>query len=210
MMQDTKLSLYNWLTFIIPNFNWWVRGRVRLLRWCGVEIGQDVEIGARVIFRGNGKIKIGDRVKIYDEVYCLCKNGVISIGDDCTLATQVYLECSGEISVGSRTGIWQRTLVTANGNSKVIIGCDVKVAHNCSLKTTAHQVNPVGVCIGEDAIFEDIVVKNGVWICAGCIVLPGITIEEQTLVAAGAVVTRNFPSHSLLAGVPAIVKKIYR
>ena len=48
-----------------------------------------------------------------------------------------------------------------------------------------------------------IVIHDSVWIGAGAIILPGISIGEKSIVAAGSVVTKSVPSHTLVAGVPA-------
>ena len=48
-----------------------------------------------------------------------------------------------------------------------------------------------------------VVVKRNVWIGAGVIVLPGVTIGENSVIAAGSVVTTNVPSNQLWAGAPA-------
>jgi maltose O-acetyltransferase len=54
-------------------------------------------------------------------------------------------------------------------------------------------------------------IKEGAIICAGAIVLPGVTIGECALVAAGAVVTRDVPAYTVVGGVPAKeLKKIPR
>ena len=50
-------------------------------------------------------------------------------------------------------------------------------------------------------------IKKGAWIGAGAIILPGITIGECSLVAAGAVVTKDVPPYTVVAGVPAKVIK---
>lgn len=50
-------------------------------------------------------------------------------------------------------------------------------------------------------------IKKGVWIGAGAIILPGITIGEYSVVAAGAVVTKDVPPYTLVAGVPAKAMK---
>ena len=52
-------------------------------------------------------------------------------------------------------------------------------------------------------------VKKGAWIGTGAIILPGVTIGEYSVVAAGAVVTKNVPPYSMVAGVPAKVVKMY-
>ena len=52
-------------------------------------------------------------------------------------------------------------------------------------------------------------IKKGAWIGAGAIILPGITIGECSVVAAGAVVTKDIPPYTMVAGVPAkVIKKI--
>lgn len=52
-------------------------------------------------------------------------------------------------------------------------------------------------------------IRKGVWIGAGAIILPGVTIGEFSVVAAGAVVVKDVPPYSVVAGVPAkIIKKL--
>lgn len=52
-------------------------------------------------------------------------------------------------------------------------------------------------------------IKRGVWIGAGAIILPGVTIGECSLIAAGAVVTKDVPPYVMVAGVPArVIKKL--
>ena len=50
-----------------------------------------------------------------------------------------------------------------------------------------------------------ITVKDGCWICSGAIICGGVTIGENSVVAAGAVVAKDVPANSLVAGVPAKV-----
>ena len=52
-----------------------------------------------------------------------------------------------------------------------------------------------------------VTVGDDVWIGANAVVLPGVTIGSHSVVAAGAVVTHDVPEHSLVAGVPAVVKR---
>jgi acetyltransferase-like isoleucine patch superfamily enzyme len=51
------------------------------------------------------------------------------------------------------------------------------------------------------------VVKRNAWIGAAATILPGVTIGENAVVAAGAVVSRDVPANSIVAGVPAKVVK---
>ena len=50
---------------------------------------------------------------------------------------------------------------------------------------------------------EPVIIKDNVWIGAGAIILPGVTIESYSVVAAGAVVTKNVESYKIVGGVPA-------
>ena len=50
---------------------------------------------------------------------------------------------------------------------------------------------------------KPIIIKDGVWIAAGAIILPGITIEENSVIAAGAIVTKDVPANTIVAGNPA-------
>ena len=58
-----------------------------------------------------------------------------------------------------------------------------------------------------DNHFAPIHLKKGVWIGAHATILPGVTIGENSIVAAGAVVTKDVPANVIVAGVPARVMK---
>ncbi len=54
-----------------------------------------------------------------------------------------------------------------------------------------------------------VTIKKGAWIGARALILPGITVGEFSVIAAGAVVTKDVPPYSVVAGVPAkVIKKI--
>jgi acetyltransferase-like isoleucine patch superfamily enzyme len=55
---------------------------------------------------------------------------------------------------------------------------------------------------------KPIVIKRNAWIGAGATILPGVTVGENAIVAAGSMVTKDVPSNTLVAGVPA--KKVKR
>jgi acetyltransferase-like isoleucine patch superfamily enzyme len=58
---------------------------------------------------------------------------------------------------------------------------------------------------------KKVLLKRGAWVGVGAIVLPGVTIEEGAIIAAGAVVSQNVPSYTIVAGNPArAVRKLDR
>lgn len=134
----------------------------------------------------------------------------ISIGRNVFIAEGAYLVAEGNLSIGDRSQICNRTLVQAMGtNASIVIGENVMVAHGCNIKTTTHEIDVSNECIAGKCLYDDICIKNGSWICAGCVIIPGVVIGKKNVVAAGCVVTKSSPDFALLAGVPGVVKKIY-
>lgn len=59
--------------------------------------------------------------------------------------------------------------------------------------------------------YAPIKVERGVWIAAGALITPGVTIGRNSVVAAGAVVTKDVPPYTIVAGVPAkVIRKLER
>lgn len=83
------------------------------------------------------------------------------------------------------------------------IGNNVIISENVIIRDSDnHQI------IDGNSMSAPIVIKNNVWIGMAAIILKGVTIGEGAIVAAGAVVTRDVPAHTIVAGVPAkVIKK---
>lgn len=86
----------------------------------------------------------------------------------------------------------------------VRIGNNVRIGHDVSLLTVTHLVGPHSLRAGR-SYFGEIVIEDGCWLASRCTVLPGVTIGAGAIVAAGSVVSRSVPPHTLVAGVPARV-----
>lgn len=96
-------------------------------------------------------------------------------------------------------------LVILDG-AKVIFGKNVFIAPNCGFHTAGHPLDAERRNKGLEYA-RPITVGDNVWFGAGVQVLPGVTIGEGSVVAAGAVVTKDVPPRTLVAGVPAKVVK---
>ncbi|RSK39546.1 sugar O-acetyltransferase [Hymenobacter perfusus] len=81
---------------------------------------------------------------------------------------------------------------------------NVLVGPKVNLITTNHLTEP-----GQrrDTVSLPIVLKQGAWLGANVTVMPGVTIGENAIVGAGAVVTKDVPANCIVAGVPARVVK---
>ena len=86
----------------------------------------------------------------------------------------------------------------------IIIGDDVLIGHNVVLATLNHDFAPDQRGNLHPA---PVIIKDRVWIGSSVTVLPGVTIGENAIVAAGATVTKDVPANTVVAGVPAKVIK---
>jgi acetyltransferase-like isoleucine patch superfamily enzyme len=91
------------------------------------------------------------------------------------------------------------------------IGSNVTIEDYCTLSTEVMLITAGHDPVDMSYKAGPIVLKKFAWIGARAIVLPGVTIGEHAVVAAGAVVTKDVPPMCLVAGVPAkVIKKINR
>lgn len=123
------------------------------------------------------------------------------VGERFTLIPPFYTDYGLNISVGRAVFIGAQCAFT--GHATIDIADEVMIAHKVNLVTAGHPVEPGRrrECI----IAEPITIGPNVWIGAAATVLPGVNIGEGAVVAAGAVVTRDVPAATLVAGVPAAV-----
>lgn len=133
--------------------------------------------------------KIGENVRIYSSAKIL-GNGELVIGDDVHIGPMAF--------------------IYASAPAKVEIGSHVDIAPDVLIETGTHEIEPDGDHIGGKGKSLDVTIGPGSWLCARATILPGVTLPPKTIVAAGAVVTKSIDTpKSLLAGIPAAVKKDY-
>jgi maltose O-acetyltransferase len=84
---------------------------------------------------------------------------------------------------------------------EVHIGAGVMMAPNVQLVTATHPIDPVLRLSGRE-LGKPIRIGNRVWLGAGVIVLPGVTIGDDTTIGAGSVVTRDIPPRVVAVGNP--------
>ncbi len=90
-----------------------------------------------------------------------------------------------------------------NYSELIEIEDSVTISHRCIVST--HMATSTRTPLQElyPAMAAPVKIKRGAWICTGAILLPGTTVGENALVAAGAVVTRDVAPGTLVAGSPA-------
>ena len=116
------------------------------------------------------------------ESFCCINNAVgdVLIGDN----TRIGIHCTviGPVTIGSHVNLAQGITVTA-------------LNHN--FEDTTKRIDEQGVST------KPVVIGDDVWIGANAVILPGVTIGHHSVVAAGAVVTKDVPSNTVVGGVPA-------
>lgn len=111
-------------------------------------------------------------------------------------------DCGKNITIGKRVFINSGCRFQDQGG--ITIGDDTLIGHNVVLATLNHEIEPSK---RKNMIPAPINIGKNVWIGANATILPGVTIGENAVVAAGAVVTKDVPENTIVGGVPARVIK---
>ena len=112
----------------------------------------------------------------------------------------------GDVIIGDHTRVGLHNTVIG----PVTIGSHVNLAQGITITALNHNFSETGRRIDEQGIStKHVIIEDDVWIGANAVILPGVRIGTHSVVAAGAIVTKDVPSHSLVAGVPAkVIKKL--
>ena len=91
--------------------------------------------------------------------------------------------------------------LTIIDDGEVHIGDLTMIGPNVTISTAAHPIHP-GLRRLAAQYNKPVTVKRNVWIGAGCIILPGVTIWENSVIGAGSVVSRDIPANVVAFGTP--------
>lgn len=126
----------------------------------------------------------------------------LSIGEGARICSSARFFSSGSIAIGARAWIGHDVRVFG-GDSAIEIGADVDLAPRVTLVGGSHEQGAPGQRAAGPGISAPIRIGDRSWIGAGAIVLGGVTVGQEAIVAAGAVVTHNVPDRTKVGGVPA-------
>lgn len=123
---------------------------------------------------------------------------------DVAVFTPLYINYGKHINIGKNVFINFDCNFLALGG--ITIEDDVLIGPKVSLITENHPLNPK---YRKGLICKSILIKKNAWIGANTTILPGVTIGENAVVAAGAVVSKDVPDNTVVGGIPAkIIKEI--
>lgn len=182
-------ELHEWLYFLLQS----LPGKSgRLLRRIYFKLslnqsGWVLSIGHNVEVSCPRNISLGNNFSILSGgVLRACNNAKLTIGDSFSANGNVRIiaDCGGIIEIGNN----------------VMIGPNVVIrSSNHVYKNLDLPMNKQGHIGGKISIGDD------VWVAANVVILPNVKIGSHSIVAAGAVVSKDVPEYSIMAGVPAKV-----
>jgi acetyltransferase-like isoleucine patch superfamily enzyme len=129
--------------------------------------------------------------------------GLVEIGRNVNLATGATVVAKGgTVRIADNTFIGAGSLIIARG--KIEIGSDCLIAERVSIRDQNHKISRSVVPFSRQGFsVGPIQIGNNVWIGAGAVVLQNVTIANNSVAAANAVVTRDIQEWTLAAGIPA-------
>jgi acetyltransferase-like isoleucine patch superfamily enzyme len=148
-------------------------------------VGKGVRIHSGVTYRFPKNISLGSNVSIARGVTLFSENpvGKLEISDKVILTFDVKLDFSGDLFIGKNT----------------------LVSKNSVIETHDHGLNP-----HSKPTYKKLIIGNNVWIGMNAIILSGVSkIGDNSIIAAGSIVTREVPDNVIVAGIPAkVIKQI--
>lgn len=112
----------------------------------------------------------------------------------------------GDLIIGDHTRVGLGNTIIG----PVTIGNHVNLGQNVTVTALNHNFENVDMRIDEQGInTSPIVIEDDVWIGTNAVILPGVTIGQHSVVAAGSVVNQSIPPYCVCAGVPARLIKTY-
>lgn len=133
--------------------------------------------------------------------------GSISIGTNCLIHSgSIMATYGGKIILSDQVSINPGTIIYGHGG--ISIGKMTRIAANCTLIAANHNFNQTDKPIMDQGLStKGIFIDDDVWIGTRCVVLDGVRVGKGSVIAAGAVVTKDVEPYSVVAGVPAKLLK---
>lgn len=151
---------------------------------------------------------VGEGAVFYGRVRFSRPFSRIHIGPDCMVGHAVFMQTGqkSEIRIGAHASINSYCHLVAGAS--ITIGDNVAIAEFVSIRDQEHRFHPDHGVRGQGFDMAPIVIEDNVWIGRGVYIGPGSRVRRGSIVGANSVVRGEFPPNVLIAGTPAVVKKV--
>jgi maltose O-acetyltransferase len=113
----------------------------------------------------------------------------------------------GEIRCGKNSYIGIGSSISSNKGYHVFIGANCAISHNVRLYNNSYISNQDFNVFPRQVKYGSIEIGDGVWIGANVVILPGVTIGNNSIIGANSVVNIDIPPYAIASGIPCKVLK---
>lgn len=133
----------------------------------------------------------------------LLKEMFAEIGEGCYIEPPLHANWGGKfVKLGKN--VYANFGLTLVDDGEITIGDGCMFAPNVVIATAGHPIDPK-LRAQVYQYTQPVKISNNVWIGAGAIILPGVTIGENSVIGAGSVVTKDIPANVVAVGNPCVV-----
>ena len=130
----------------------------------------------------------------------------VTAADGVSFCGRSWVYGRGNLQIGSGTWLSPGVIIHTHKDADIVIGDRCDIGHGVEFIPGGHEIGDHSRRAGAGTA-RSITIGNGCWIGAKSIILGGVNIGEGSVVAAGSLVRQDVPPNTLVAGVPAIVKR---
>lgn len=140
----------------------------------------------------------------------LCKSKFKHFGEGADFRAGAYAVHCSNISIGSNVVVRPLTMLFADQSAQIVLEDNVMMGAGVHFYVNNHKFERKDIPLIDQGYYpsKDIVVRDGAWVGANSIILPGVTIGKNAVVGAGSVVTKSVPDYAVAVGNPARVIKV--
>lgn len=198
---------------LLHRINKWSLSKFLYVKLIKIQYGIIAYPDVEIVEGNNAKILFGKNIYLSQGVKIIAApNSKIILGDGSRYAENCRIESRPyeSIIIGERTSLQ----INCHISGEVEIGCDCLFAPNVFISSGNHIFENLSLSIkkqdenyfNKNGIYhsEKIKIGSDIWIGINTVILPGVEIEDKSIVGANSVVTKNIPKYEIRAGAPAL------
>lgn len=141
--------------------------------------------------------KLGNVIRVW---YLSRVLKILKASKETFIENKVYIGNARQVEIGEGVQINENVFIQG-----AVIGNYVMIAPNVSILANMHKHDRIDIPMAKQGktVGNPVIIEDDVWLGRNVIVMPGVKIEKGSIIAAGAVVTKDVPPYSVYGGIPA-------